>query len=203
MPRLLQRACLAAVVLATPAFATEAISKSDVLGAIRTFEANVSANLTASKPDAQIDDALAASSATITRFAIESDAVVVDLGSNAVPWCDLSKGITGTSVSGERGLLLAAYLAGGIKAQLLSGKQDPNPYAGWVSMLRVYRVAKMRDGVAIPEIEALLSRQMDGSLEAHAADAAHRSLEALRRKFGDNRAEAQDNSQPKSVAAQP
>ncbi len=203
MPRFLQRACVAAVVLATPAFAAEAISKSDVLGAIRVFEANVSANLTASKPDAQIDDALAASSATITRFAIESDSVVVDLGPNAVPWCDLSKGVTGASETGERGLLLAAYLCGGVKAQLLSGKQDPNPYAGWVSMLRVYRVAKMRDGVAIPEIEALLSRQMDGSLEAYAADAAHRSLEALRRRFGDDRSEAQENSQPKNLAAQP
>jgi hypothetical protein len=190
-------------VLATPAFASEAVSRADVLVAIRTFESNVSANLTASKPDAQIDDALAASSATITRFAIESDSVVVDLGPNAVPWCDLTKGITDVSVSGERGLLLAAYLSGGVKAQLLSGKQDPNPYAGWVSMLRVYRMAKMRDGVAIPEIEALLSRQMDGSLEAYALDAEHRSLEALRKRFGGERAEAEDKSAPKSLAAQP
>jgi hypothetical protein len=203
MPRFLLRACAAAVVLATPAFAAEAISNADVLGAIRTFEANVSANLTASKPDAQIDEALAASSATITRFAIESDSVVVDLGPNAVPWCDLTKGITGVAVSGERGLLLAAYLSGGVKAQLLAGKQNPNPYPGWVAMLRVYRVAKMRDGVAIPEVEALLSRQMDGSLEAYAADAEQRSLEALRRRFGDDRTEAQEKSQPKSLAAQP
>jgi hypothetical protein len=203
MPRFLLRACAAAVVLATPALAADSISTSDVLGAIRTFEANVSANLTASKPDAQIDDAMAAASATITRFAIESDAVVVDLGPNAVPWCDLRKGMTGASVSGERGLLLAAYLSGGVKAQLLAGKQDPNPYAGWVSMLRVYRIAKMRDGVAIPEIESLLSKQMDGSLEAYAADAEHRSLEALRKRFGDARTEAEDNSQPKTLAAQP
>jgi len=203
MPRFLQRACAAAVVLATPAFAAESISRADALGAIRAFEANVSANLTASKPDAQIDEALACASATITRFAIESDSVVVDLGTDAVPWCDLSKGITRASVPGERGLLLAAYLSGGVKAQLLAGKQDPNPYAGWVSMLRVYRVAKMRDGVAIPEIEALLSKQMDGSLEAYAADAERKSLEALRRRFGDGRTEAQDNSQPKSLAAQP
>jgi hypothetical protein len=70
-------------------------------------------------------------------------------------------------------------------------------------MLRVYRMAKMRDGVAIPEIEALLSRQMDGSLEAYAADAEHRSLDALRRRFGDDRAEAEDKTGPKSLAAQP
>jgi hypothetical protein len=70
-------------------------------------------------------------------------------------------------------------------------------------MLRVYRIAKMRDGVAIPEVEALLSRQMDGSLEAYAAEAQHRSLEALRKRFGDDRAEAQDKSQPSSLAAQP
>jgi hypothetical protein len=203
MPLSLKRACVAAVVLATPAFANEAISKSEVLAAIRTFEANTSANLTVSKPDTQIDAALAASTATITRYALESEDVVVDLGPDAVPWCDLKRGVAGVTGSEGRGLLLAAYLAGGVKAQLLSGKQDSNPYPGWVAMLRVYRIAKIREGIAIPEVETLLAKQMDGTLEAYALDAEHRSLEALRRTYGDNRTVAQSKEDPKTLAAQP
>ena len=154
MPRLLQRACVLAVALAAPALASEPVSKAEVLAAIRTFESNATANLTTSKPDAQIDQALAAASASIVRFALESDDVVVDLGPAAVPWCDLSKGVAGVPSSGGRGLLLAAYLSGCVKAQLSSGRQDPNPYPGWVEMLRVYRVAKMREGTVIPEVES-------------------------------------------------
>jgi hypothetical protein len=203
MPLFLKRACVAAAVLATPALASEAISKADVLAAIRTFEANTSANLTASKPDEQIDEALAAASATITRYALESDDVVVDLGAGAVPWCDLRRGVAGVTSSEGRALLLAAYLSGGVKAQLLSGKQDANPYPGWIAMLRVYRIAKMREGVAIPEIERLLAKQMDGSLEAYALDTEHRSIEALRRTYGDNRPVAQSKEDVKTLASQP
>jgi hypothetical protein len=203
MPQFLKRACVAAVVLATPAFASEAISKAEVLAAIQTFEANTSANLTGSKPDAQIDSALAASTATITRFALESDDVVVDLGTDAVPWCDMRKGVAGVTSSEGRGLLLAAYLSGSVKAQLASGRQDSNPYQGWVAMLRVYRIAKMREGIAIPEVESLLAKQMDGTLEAYALDAEHRSLEALRRTYGENRSVAQSKEDPKTLASQP
>jgi hypothetical protein len=203
MPLSLKRACVAAVVLATPALASDAISKAEVMAAIRTFEANASANLTVSKPAAQIDDALAASTSTITRFALESDDVVVDLGTDAVPWCDLRKGVAGVASTGGRGLLLAAYLSGGVKAQLLSGKQDPNPYPGWVAMLRVYRIAKMREGIAIPEVEALLARQMDGTLEAYAANAEQRSIETLRKAYGDNRTVAQSKDDLKTLASQP
>jgi hypothetical protein len=203
MPPILTRACVAAVVFATPALATEAISKVEVLAAIRTFEANTSATLTAAKPDAQIDAALAASTATITRFALESDEVVVDLGADAVPWCDMRRGVAGVTGSEGRGLLLAAYLSGAVKAQLLSGKQDSNPYPGWVAMLRVYRIAKMREGIAIPEVETLLAKQMDGTLEAYALEAEHRSIEALRRTYGDGGTVAQSKGDPKTLASQP
>jgi hypothetical protein len=203
MPLFPMRACVAAAVLATPALASEAISKADVLAAIRTFESNTAANLTGSKPEAQIDEALASSTATITRYALESDDVIVDLGADAVPWCDLRRGAAAVTGTEGRGLLLAAYLSGGVKAQLLAGKQDPNPYPGWVAMLRVYRIAKMREGIAIPEVEALLARQMDGTLEAYALDAEHRSVEALRKAYGDGRGVAQSKGDPKTLASQP
>lgn len=203
MTPFLKRACVAAAVLATPALATEAISKAEVMAAIRTFEVNSSANLTALKPDAQIDEALAASTATITRFALESRDVVVDLGSDAVPWCDLARGPSGAAGTGCRALLLAAYLSGGVKAQLLSGRRDPNPYPGWVAMLRVYRIAKMREGVAVPEIEALLARQGDGTLGDYALDAEHRSIEALRKAYGDSRMLAESKTGQKAPGSEP
>ena len=101
-----------------------------------------------------------------------------------MPWCDVKKGLSRLSNSGARGLLLAAYLSGSVHAQLASGKQDPNPYAGWVSMLKVYRTLKMREGVKLPEVEALLARQDAGTLQAYAAAAVQRSADSLRRAYG-------------------
>jgi hypothetical protein len=96
----------------------------------------------------------------------------------------VKKGIAELSNSGERGLLLAAYLAGCVKAQLSSGKQDPNPFAGWTAMLKIYRAMKIREGVSIPEAELLLSHQNDGSLEAYSVEASQRSSERLRKAYG-------------------
>ena len=51
-------------------------------------------------------------------------------------------------------------------------------------MLRVYRVLKMREGVTIPEVEALMARQIDGSLESYSVVALQRSNESLRKTYG-------------------
>jgi hypothetical protein len=203
MPRLPLRAYAAALVLATPALASEAITRAQVLDAIRAFDSNAAGTLLAADSDDQISDGLKKSSATIIRYAFESDDVVVDLGTDSVPWCDVKKGLDGVPNSGTRGLLLAAYLSGSVKAQLLSGKLDPNPYPGWVAMLRLYRAIKVRDGTRIPEIESLLARQMDGSLESYAAEAVRRSAENLRKTYGDGAAGAQPKAGSKSLAEQP
>jgi hypothetical protein len=127
---------------------------------------------------------VARASGQIARFALESDDVVVDLGRDSVPWCDVRKGLPELSRSGERGILLAAYLSGCIKAQLLSGKPDPNPFPGWVSMIRVYRAMKIHDGVSVPEVEALVARQADGTLENYAEGALQRSRDSLQKTYG-------------------
>lgn len=193
------RACAAALALATPAFASETVSRAQVLDAIRVFEANASGGIAPARPVAQANEAVAQASNTILKFALESDDVVVDLGSDSVPWCDVKKGISAMPDSGERGLLLAAYLAGEVKAQLLSGRQDANPYEGWVAMLRVYRVLKVREGVEVPEVEALLARQMRGSLASFAAEALARSAENLRKTYGAPGAKTSANA----LASQP
>jgi hypothetical protein len=184
MPRLLLRSAAAALAIATPAFASETVTRAQVLEAIRTFEANAVGSLAQTRPAGQEGAVVAKASNVIFKYAIESDDVVVDLGADSVPWCDVKKGLSESTRAGQRGLLLAAYVCGSVSAQLQSGKQDPNPLAGWVAMLRVYRAMKIREGVEIPEVEALLARQMNGSLEAYAAAALHRSRESLRRAYG-------------------
>ncbi len=184
MPRLLLCAPALALAFASQLHASEPVTRSQVLDAIRSFEANAPGNLALSRTAKQAGDAVAAASGTIARFSVESDDVVVDLGPDSVPWCDTGKGLPEVSRSGERGLLLAAYLSGCVKAQLIAGRPDPNPYPGWLTMLRVYRAMKSRDGVCVPEAEALLARQADGTLEVRASAALEHSRERLQKTYG-------------------
>jgi hypothetical protein len=184
MPRLTPRVLALLLASALPLAAAESVTRSQVLESIRVFEANASGDMAGAKPETLKNDAVARAANTILKYSLESDDVVVDLGPDAVPWCDVKKGIAELSNSGERGLLLAAYLAGCVKAQLSSGKQDPNPLAGWTAMLKIYRAIKIREGVSIPEAEQLLARQNDGSLEAFSVEASQRSAARLRKTYG-------------------
>jgi hypothetical protein len=200
MPRFLPRAFALALALAAPALASSPVTKDQVLDAIRVFDANAVGSLTAPMPPEEANGAVAVASNTILRFALESDRVVVDLGTDSVPWCDVKKGLAQLPNSGERGLLLAAYLSGSVKAQLLSGRQDPSPYPGWVAMLRVYHSLRVREGLRLPEVEALLARQAAGTLEAYAAEALKRSNESLQKTYG---AATAPQKQIVTAAAQP
>jgi hypothetical protein len=200
MPRSLLHASVLALVFAAPLANAAPVSRTQVLEAIRVFDANASGSLTPSKAAQDSNDVVARASNTILRFSVESNDVVVDLGKDSVPWCDVKKGLSSLSNSGERGLLLAAYLSGSVKAQLLSGKQDANPFEGWVAMLRLYHTIKIREGVTIPEVDSLLTRQASGTLEAYAADAAQRSKDHLRQVYG---APAAPTKQIVTASAQP
>lgn len=202
MPRLFLPAVVAALAFSTPLLASAPVSRAQVLDAIHTFEANALGSVTGSGQPADMSAAVAAASNTILKFTLESDEVVVDLGTHSVPWCDVKKGLADMPHSGERGLLLAAYMSGCVKAQLQSGKQDPSPLEGWVAMLKIYRAIKTREGVQIPEVEGLLYRQMNGSLEAYAAVALGRSQDDLRKTYGGAPAEAPKQDGP-GLASQP
>jgi hypothetical protein len=184
MPRFLLHASALALAFAAPLLAASPVSRAQVLDAIRVFDANASGSVIASKTSKDASDTVARASNTILKFSLESDDVVVDLGAPSVPWCDVKKGLAELSNSGERGLLLAAYLSGSVKSQLESGKQDANPYPGWVAMLRLYHTIKIREAVTIPEVEALMVRQANGTLEGYAAEAVQRSKENLRQAYG-------------------
>ncbi len=198
MPRLLLPALVAALALSTSALASEPVTRAQVLDAIRTFEANATGGVAAGQP-ADMNAVVATASNTILSFTIESSDVQVDLSTHSVPWCDVKKGLSDMPHSGERGLLLAAYLSGCVKAQLQSGKLDPNPLEGWVAMLKIYRIIKTREGVKIPEVEGLLYRQMNGSLETFAASA----LEQSRADYLKAYPPAQPKPTPQAVASQP
>lgn len=200
MPLFPPRAVALCLALASPALASSPVTADQVLDAIRVFEANAVGSLTAPKPAQEANGAVAVASNTILRFALESDQVVVDLGTDSVPWCDVKKGLSELPNSGERGLLLAAYLSGSVKAQLESGKQDPSPYPGWVAMLRVYRSLRVREGLKLPEVDALLARQAGGTLEDYAAAALKRSNESLQKTYG---AATAPQKQIVTAAAQP
>ena len=159
---------------------SQPMTSAQALEAIQSFEGNLPTGISVGAKSAkESTDKMAAAANAIVQYAIQSDTVVVDMGPDAVTWCDVKKGVTGMAHSGERGLLFAAYLAGEIKAQIRTGKNDPNPYAGWVEALHVYKALRMRDGLKIAEIETLAAKQKDGSLEAYAAEAAQRSVARL------------------------
>jgi hypothetical protein len=184
MPPSYLRVLALALASAAQALASGSVSRAQALDAIRAFESGAAGCITASKAAQQVSDAVAAASHTILKYSLESDDVVVDLGADSVPWFDARRDLSDVAHSGERGVLLVAYLSGSVKAQLESGKQDPNPYPGWVAMLRMYHALKIHEGVAIPEIEALVARQLDGTLESYAAAAVQRSRDSLRRAYG-------------------
>lgn len=179
------RSCVAALLLSLPALAADTVSREQVLEAVRVFDANACGSVPGASSAQDASEAVARASNTILRFALDSDDVSVDLGTDAVPWCDVKKGIAAMTNSGERGLLLAAYLSGSVKAQLQSGRKDANPYAGWTAMLRVYRALKVREAVNVPEVEDLLARQKAGTLEAFAAETLQRSTDKLRKAYGE------------------
>jgi len=184
MPRSYLRVLALALASAAPALASESVTREQALDAIRAFEANAAGPITAAKTAEQACEAVARASGTILKYSLESDDVVVDLGADSVPWFDARRDLSDLPHSGERGVLLVAYLSGSVRAQLESGKQDPSPYPGWVAMLRMYHALKIREGVAIPEVEALGAHQADGTLESFAAAAVQRSRESLRRAYG-------------------
>ncbi|HEY1848990.1 MAG TPA: hypothetical protein VGG37_07280, partial [Opitutaceae bacterium] len=114
MSRLILGACALALALPPSAPAAPApVSRAQALGAIAAFEQSSPVCLVPRAAAAGGAAVVAGAARTITRFALESDEVVVDLGPDALPWCDTSRGAAGLPREGERGLLLVAYLCGG------------------------------------------------------------------------------------------
>ena len=93
----------------------EPVSRREVLAAIAVLEKDVTSV-----------DALKAA-ATVTRFGKESEAVLITVGPETLPWVQADVPEPEAKV---RALLMAVYFAGNIKSQLEKRRPEDDPYRG-------------------------------------------------------------------------
>ena len=130
-------------------------SKEEALQAIATFQKDPSSR-----------EGLTAA-ATFTDFARKSDAVQISLSKAVVPWM---KGHDEPDAD-TRNMLLAAYIAGNIHAQLTHDKVQDDPYAGWQQVLLTYeQLQQINPTVKFSEVDDLKSKEKAGTLRAYATE---------------------------------
>jgi len=131
----------------------EPVSKGEAREAIAVLEKSV---LSADAAEA---------AATITRFADESEEVMIVVGPETMPWVQDS---TGPDAK-VRELLTAAYIAGNVKAQLAKRQPNDDPYNGWLFVIKAYReIRGKKSRITIPEVEELVAKEKDGTLKKEA-----------------------------------
>ena len=134
----------------------EPVSRREVLAAIAVLEQDVTSA------------AAARAAATIARFGQKSDAVLIAIGPETLPWMQDDAPEAEATV---RALLTAAYFAGDIKAQLARRRSEDDPYRGWLAAIRAYRqIQRKQPGLVIPEIEELIAKERAGTLKDEAED---------------------------------
>jgi len=130
------------------------VSRREVLAAIAVLDKDVTST-----------DAVAAA-ATVARFGKESDAVLITVGAETLPWVQTDVPEAEARV---RALLMAAYFAGDIKSQLDKRRPADDPYSGWLAAIKAYRqILKKQPDMVVPEMEDLMAKQQAGTLKAAA-----------------------------------
>jgi len=151
---------VAGLLLAGTAGATatdKVVSKAEALTAIATFQ-----------KDPTSPDGFAAAS-TIMAFAHNSRTVHLSLSTSVAPWLKDKN----ASDADTRTILLTAYVAGNVEAQLKSGRPVDDVYAGWEQMLVTYaQLLQINSAARIPEVDDLKKREADGTLRTYAAQVA-------------------------------
>lgn len=153
MPRRLT-AIIVFAVLGLTAARAGSVSRQEALAAIAVLEKDVTG-----------PDALRAA-ATITRFGRESDAVLIIVGPETMPWVqtDVPEG-----EAKVRAMLMAVYFAGDIKAQLEKRRAEDDPYRGWLAVIKAYeQIRKKQPRISIPEVEELIAKEHAGVLKEEA-----------------------------------
>ena len=134
----------------------EPVSRREVLAAIAVLEKDVTSG-----------DALRAA-AIVTRFGKESEAVLITVGPETLPWvlADVPE-----SEAKVRALLMAVYFAGDIKSQLEKRQPEDDPYRGWLAVIKAYRqIRRKQPEVVIPEVEELIRKEQAGTLQQEAEE---------------------------------
>lgn len=126
------------------------ITREEVRAAIRDFKAD---------PFAALKRGVGA---TIINFAEASSEVIVSLDKKSLPW------IGEQNTDEHQSLLLVAYIAGNLEAQLDRGTKANHSYAGVRQVISTYRqIQKANSTIRIPEVEELIALENKGRLKAH------------------------------------
>lgn len=134
----------------------EPVSRREVLAAITVLERDVTS---AAAPKA---------AETVTRFGKESDAVMITLGPETLPWVQEGANEPEATV---RAMLMAVYFAGDIKSQLAKRRAEDDPYSGWLAVIKAYRqIRRQQPELVIPEVEDLMKKDEAGTLRQEAED---------------------------------
>lgn len=140
---------------------TQPVSQREVLAAIAVLERDVTSA-----------EALQAAE-TVTRFGKESEAVLLTVGPETLPW--VQPGVSGSGAT-ARMMLMAVYFAGDIKSQLEKRRTEDDPYSGWLAVIKAYRqIRGKQPRIVIPEVEELIKKEQAGTLK--------REAEALRQRL--------------------
>jgi hypothetical protein len=133
---------------------SEAPTKDEALKAIKTFV-----------EDPLSKDAEAAA-ATIVKFTEKSPDVMVVLSEKVTPWL-------GDGELGKNGrILLTAYIAGNVKAQLDARKSANDSYAGILQVIETYAQLKKADKeLNMPEVEKLVELKAKDKLKTFVEEA--------------------------------
>jgi hypothetical protein len=134
----------------------EPVSRREVLAAIAVLEKDVTSA-----------DALKAA-VTVTRFGKESEAVLITVGPETLPWVQMD--VPGPEAT-IRAMLMAVYFAGDIKSQLEKRRAEDDPYRGWLAVIKAYRqIRQKQPEIVIPEIDELVKKEQAGTLEQEAKE---------------------------------
>lgn len=134
----------------------ETISRREVLAAIAILEKDVTSA-----------EAVAAAQ-TVTRFGKESEAVLITVGSETLPWVQEDAPEPEARV---RAMLMAVYFAADIKSQLEKRRAVDDPYSGWLAVIKAYRqIRKKQPDIEIAEVEELIRKEQAGTLKQEAED---------------------------------
>lgn len=100
--------------------------------------------------------------APIVRFMNDSPEVLVVMGPH------LDGVATGDDVpKWASSMLFAGYIAGNVRAQLVAGKKEDDPVAGYRGVLSVYRALQPK-GLSMPAIDELAAAEDGGTLDTWA-----------------------------------
>jgi hypothetical protein len=131
-------------------------SAAEVLSAIERFDKNA---VTVSTYEA---------APIIIKFAEESEDVNISIGAETAPWIDEKWKMDESMEETIRGMILAAYIGGNVRSQILSKKNQDDPHSGWLLVLSVYDQFRTKIDFRSPAIERLRDLQAKGLLKEHA-----------------------------------